>query len=284
MEACGQLTEQKALAYNAGKAQMLIGLTNIYGKTGALWQCGGSGVEQCGSVCSRQPPCTLGGAFSKAVEQHAQLLKTLQNFTYVYFMMGDAHGTALTTHCTPDDIMLFLLIVEEGMVIGCNGWDTAAPFAGQTTGIPASWWVSSLGKPLSPPAIVNGVVSRSFESGVRVRYDLTGKNGTIDGWEAVPSPSPPTPGPPTPTPALPGYCGAPLVDYGIGQHDLEKEVKVTAGPGACCSHCKSVAGCVAWAWHHEQKNACHVHSVGATKSDTKHPGCISGFMNASSMV
>jgi hypothetical protein len=28
-------------------------------------------------------------------------------------MMGDAHGPALTTSCTPDDIIMFLLVVEE---------------------------------------------------------------------------------------------------------------------------------------------------------------------------
>jgi hypothetical protein len=71
-----------------------------------------------------------------------------------------------------------------------------------------------------------------------------------------------------------------LVDVGIGLHDMEKTV-VTAGPGECCDHCKGVTGCVAWAWHHEQSNACHVHSAGAVKSDTKHVGCTSGFMNAS---
>ena len=90
------------------------------------------------------------------------------------------------------------------MIIGCNGWDAAAPDAGHTAtqtaaGIPSSWWVSSLGKPLGPPATANGVVSRSFESGVRVRYDLTGKNETIDGWEALPAPPVPTAARPTNT-------------------------------------------------------------------------------------
>lgn len=275
--ACGELAEKKALAYNAGKAQMLTGLVNLYGKVGALWPVCSDGVEQCGSVCSRRAPCNLGQDFSKAVEQHGELVQTLRNFSYVYFMMGDAHGPTLTTRCTPDDIMMFLLVVEEGMIIGCNGRDAAAPDAAQTAavGIPRSWWVSTLGKPLAPPVEANGVVSRSFESGVRVRYDLVSGNGTIDGWEALP------PAPPSPPPAvLPNHCGVPLVDYGIGEHD-ENKVKVTDGPGECCDHCKSVVGCVAWAWHHEKNNSCHVHSVGATKSDTKHPGCISGFMNTS---
>ena len=283
--ACGELTEAKALAYNDGKAQMLMGLARIYGEKGALWPIGSAGVARNGTVCSRQAPCVLaargrGVDFSAAVAKHAQLVQTLREVPYVYFMQGDAHGTGLATRCTPDDVMLFLLVVEEGMVLGCNGWGAAhrTPEAAGAA-IPPSWWVSRLGNPLGPPALARGVVSRSFDSGVRVRYDLAGGNGTVDGWD-LPTPTP-TPKPPPPAPPLPGRCGAPLVDYGFGQHDIVTEERVAAGPGECCDHCQSVARCVAWAWHHEQGNACHVHSAGATKSDTKHPGCISGFMNAS---
>jgi hypothetical protein len=73
--ACGELREEKALAYNAGKAQMLTGLANLYGKAGALWPVCSDGVEQCGSVCSRHAPCVLSHDFSKAVEHHGQLVQ-----------------------------------------------------------------------------------------------------------------------------------------------------------------------------------------------------------------
>ena len=108
-----------------------------------------------------------------------------------------------------------------------------------------------------------------------MRYDLGHKNGSIDGWEIPPSPAPKPP--PAPSPPLPGYCGKPLVDYGIGDHELHDEV--TAGAAECCALCARTKGCASWAWHSEQNNTCHAHAVGAHKSSTKHYGCVSGFMN-----
>ena len=69
------------------------------------------------------------------------------------------------------------------MVIGCNGRDASTQHATP----PLSWWDNKLGSPLSPPKTVNGIVSRSFTSGVNVWYDLTNKTGGIDGWEPAAS-------------------------------------------------------------------------------------------------
>ena len=52
-DACGEISEATALAYNAGKERMLRELVGLYGTEGALWPVCSAGVEQCGSVCSR---------------------------------------------------------------------------------------------------------------------------------------------------------------------------------------------------------------------------------------
>ena len=276
--ACGEITQDKALAYNAGKAKMLTELVTLYGKKGALWPCARMALSSAAACAAAMLLARSANNLALVAAKHAELVRTLHNTSYIYFMQGDSHGTSLATRCSPDDIIAFLLVLEEGMIIGCNGW-------GATQGlraIPRSWWTSKLGKPLGPPVTVGGVVSRSFASGVRVRYDIHNQNGSIDGWEPVPNPAPPPAPPPAPLPAppcppLPGYCGAHLIDYGIGKDDIGSIV--VTGPGECCDHCKEIETCVAWAWHHEQGNACHVHHKGATKSDSKHFGCVSGFMN-----
>ena len=144
--ACGEITEAAAKAYNAGKERMLAELVQVYGKEGALWPVCSAGVEQCGSVCSRQSPCELGLDGNTHEEKHAQLVNTLKTFSYVYFMQGDSHGPAMTCGCSVDDIIHFLLLVEEGMIIGCNGRGESE----QHDVPPQSWWSSKLGQPLGP--------------------------------------------------------------------------------------------------------------------------------------
>eukprot|EP01048_Picozoa_sp_COSAG05_P003311 COSAG05_NODE_150_length_16171_cov_64.740356_13_plen_365_part_00 len=167
--ACVEITKDTALAYNAGKEQMLRELVQLYGMQGALWPVCSAGVEQCGSVCSRQSPCTLGLGGKTHVEKHAEIVATLRNFSYVYFMMGDTHNEGMTCCCSPADVIHFLLILEEGCILGCNGRESSPKHAVP----PLSWWSNHIGRPLAPPRLsVDGrVVSRSFESGVRVLYD-----------------------------------------------------------------------------------------------------------------
>eukprot|EP01052_Picozoa_sp_SAG31_P006299 SAG31_NODE_288_length_18400_cov_55.018851_2_plen_554_part_00 len=182
-QACGEISAATAAAYNAGKEKMLNQLVQLYGKKGALWPVCSDGVEQCGSVCSRHAPCTLNLGSSTHEEKHAQLVQILQNYSYVYFMQGDSHGTGMVCGCSAADIIHFLLIIEEGMVIGCNGRDDSTKHAVP----PQSWWSSKLGQPVGPPQTVGHRVIRSFASGVRVWYDLVAKSGSIDGWEPLPS-------------------------------------------------------------------------------------------------
>ena len=123
-------------------------------------------------------------------QKHAQIAATLRNYSYIYFMQGDSHNGAETMACacTPEDVVHFLLILEEGAVLGCNGREPSAKHATP----PQSWWDSPLGRPLGPPVTSAGVVSRKFESGAVARYDLRAKKASVVGWEPAAAFSPAT--------------------------------------------------------------------------------------------
>jgi hypothetical protein len=105
--------------------------------------------------------------------------------------LGD--GRVSLQRCSDDVLAQFLLAVEPGAFLLCNGWD--ARFG------------RPLGLPLAPPAQAGGkngtgTWSRAFASGVVARWDSATSKGTVS-WPGVPTPAPtpPTPPPPTPTPA-----------------------------------------------------------------------------------
>lgn len=74
----------------------------------------------------------------------------------------------LCTDCTPEGIGIYLLVVEEGVFLGGNGWDPV--------------FDKPLGQPLGPAkneTDASGAVvglSRSFESGTHVHYNLSCSN------------------------------------------------------------------------------------------------------------
>lgn len=222
---------------------------------------------------------------------------------------------------TPDDVIRFLLVLEAGAILGCNGvgpstkhpvppvdwWDrpvrrtselcvavaslpSMLPFSHRAFRLASSradgrGWplLAQLGAPLGPPQLWGELVVRSFQSGAVVRYDPQTGSGSIQ-WAGEPPPPPPPPSPapppspvPVPVPVLPRRCGVVLVNWGIGQHDLGKTA-VTGSCAECCARCGTLPACVAWAWHAEQARECHLHGLGATKSTTKHIGCVSGFL------
>ena len=60
---------------------------------------------------------------------------------------------------------MFLLAVEKGAILGCNGWD-------KQFGKP-------LGDPLGPAVQKDNKVERHFKSGTMVTWDLSSKKGNI---------------------------------------------------------------------------------------------------------
>jgi hypothetical protein len=216
------------------------------------------------------------------------VVETLKASVYLYFMLGDSgdNSTRIAKKCGDDVIATFLLVLEEGSILGCNGWDDRFGYA--------------LGDPLGPPQLVavegtvegaveGAVVERKFKSGTVARFDPATKKYTVD-WAGhtppptpapPPTPLPPPPPPPTPPPPMPAYCSKVMEDTGIGADDIH--VQMTTAFADCCVLCHGRKGCVAWSWHHEtvhqKKNQCHLHGASAHVSPDVHKGCTSGFVN-----
>ena len=144
-----------------------------------------------------------------------------------------------------------------------------------------------LGAPDGPakevPSVGSGVWRRGFASGAFVIWDNNNKNGTYSFPGEPPPPpehhhkpyyppSPPRP-PPGPPPAVPPTCGVVAANTAVGQRDLGGARK-TASAAACCALCREKEGCAAWAWHTEDGNSCHLHSVGAYFHSKE--GCYAG--------
>jgi hypothetical protein len=267
-DACGEISDSKAKAYNSGKKTMLSGLQDIYGATGSLYY---SNIPRHSPSLDSKDPVGL----------HAAVVETLKKSVYLYFMLGDSNdnSTAVTKKCTDATIASFLMVVEKGAVLGCNGWD-------ERFGYP-------LGDPLTPPQLVTRVaadgssdlgadrtVERKFKSGTVVRFDPSTKKYTID-WAGHPPPPTPAPPLPTPSPSLPAYCGKVMTNTGIA-NDIH--VQTTTAFAECCTLCHERKGCVAWSWHHEKNNLCHLHGADARVSPDVHRGCTSGFVNGTQPV
>ena len=96
------------------------------------------------------------------------------NFAHWHNQTADPDDT--DTDCSPNHLALFLLMLEEGMMMGANGWSED--------------YDKPLGKPLGPAQNVTGPAGnttglvRSFASGTKVSFDLgTGVDHIV--WAAA---------------------------------------------------------------------------------------------------
>ena len=177
-DACGEVTAASAAAWNAGKDAVLDGLLRIYGEGGAL------GCTSSGRAMAAPWPVSfagrsvLGRAFSDPAGAHAQMVSALGNHTYVYAMMGDTGTTSMACGCRPVDVVVWLLVLERGAILGCNGRSASTKHPVP----PVEWWDSKLGDPAAPPQLEpDGLWTRTFASGTVVRYSTATRNGTIEG-------------------------------------------------------------------------------------------------------
>ena len=92
----------------------------------------------------------------------------LSTYHYCYVQTGDLiNGDCISTKssCTDNEIAMFLLTVEKGAILGCNGWDEQ--------------FSKPLGDPTGPAVQTGNEVQRKFKSGTRVTWDLSSKTGKI---------------------------------------------------------------------------------------------------------
>eukprot|EP00038_Savillea_parva_P016780 m.18063 g.18063 ORF g.18063 m.18063 type:complete len:491 (-) comp3561_c0_seq1:59-1531(-) len=269
---CGNVTAEQGQAWNAGKLDMLKQVTQLVGD-GPYFANGGQ-FEGFGSNFfghwSTAPYLKRGDPRDGIADVTGLLI----NHTYVYCSStGDQHWTtdpndpaSLQGQCVGDCLARFLLLVEEGVFLGTNGWD-------ETYELP-------LGNPLGPAVYTDGspaTLHRNFSSGTYVvfTYDASGKDGTgVVYWEG----KPPAPPPPPPPPAM-IQCGAyrssMMNDTTFAYNDVTAAVNMPSYM-PCCEACGQHATCVAWAWHADQQGACHLHG---NKSQQKaHPNTVAGVL------
>jgi len=174
---CCTLTEAKAEAYNAGKAQVLLQVAALLGPRGLL--CAGGNTSTITSLVIH-PTHTA----TKPHNLAKNIRKALETVAYVHVVhdlpTGDQKADArppsdITSICTTNLVASFLLGVEPGAFLGCNGWDAA------NMGRP-------LGLPLGPMQGCGGgwdsggggqLLCRNFSSGTSVTWNVSSESGII---------------------------------------------------------------------------------------------------------
>ena len=210
---------------------------NLVGRW-AVWRSGG---------CDYGKPGGCGGLSQKEVFGTMARVKMYREecgFKYIFIGCGDHSNNAhwhnstadpddVDTDCSPNHIALFMLMVEEGMMIGANGWSED--------------YDKPLGNPLGPATNVTGptgsttALTRSFASGTKVTFDLETGMGHI-AWapSALKSDdsTPPPPPAPTPTVGKPDTADKPIMgfrtwncwQFDVSQARMEAVVEAMSAP------------------------------------------------------
>lgn len=151
---CGGIAEDQAMAFNVGKKAVLNDTAAFLGPDAVFFSATDDLVKH-----SRNPS-----------EMIASVNKQLATTRYAWVygardQQPDHDPTNTTSQCPPRMVALFLLAVEEGAFLGCQGWseDFARP----------------LGKPLSAAITMGATMTRHFESGTWVEWDLEENDGMV---------------------------------------------------------------------------------------------------------
>lgn len=148
---------------------------NLVGRW-AVWRAGG---------CDAGKPGGCGPLSTKEVYQtmaRVKMYREVCGFQYIFIGCGDHSNDAhwhnstadpddVSSDCSPNHLALFLLMVEEGMMMGANGWSDD--------------YDRPLGAPLGPATNITGPtgnttgLERRFTSGTKVMFDLTTGEGTV---------------------------------------------------------------------------------------------------------
>ena len=150
---CGIISEQTAKNYNMGRPKILDMLYEAFGPSGVVFF----------------NTTAMMHMNTKSPLKFAQDIQTsLNTYKYAHIQtkdLIDGDCTSVKSSCTTDDIAMFLLGVEKGAFLGCNGWDDQ--------------FDKPLGNPLGPAVQKNNQMERHFKSGTYVTWDLTKNTGTI---------------------------------------------------------------------------------------------------------
>ena len=109
---CGIISNKTALDYNSGKPKVLDALHEMFGPTGVVF----FNTTKIMKLDITTPPLT----FAKNVQT------ALSTYRYCYVQTRDLINgdcTSTKSSCSVNQIAMFLLAVDQGAFLGCNGWD-----------------------------------------------------------------------------------------------------------------------------------------------------------------
>jgi hypothetical protein len=274
---CCEMNESTAQLYNAGKNKTMEAAYEFLGPKAVFFKI--SNVMTHGGNTPEQMNATIAGRATAGLDHRGP---------YVHISRGDQRTSHdphdVASACSGDDIALFMLAVQPGAFLGCDGWDPA--------------FGKPLGTPTGPMArnSTDGTYSRSFASGTTVSWDprLEGPKGRIHWAGDPPGPSPPPPPPlppppPPPPPPLPptktcphpaSDCSWPHANVGSKRVDSWSE---------CCDVCSSRSACAKWVFHSGEASAaepsglCALHGSSAIGPHRLGPGSgkVCGTSNSS---
>ena len=154
---CGIISEETAKSYNTGKQKVLDFLYDHFGKSAVVF----FNSTHMGHLKSGK-----GGSSPTSLAKEIQ--DALKNYTYIHIQTKDLINgdcTSVQSSCSTDDIATFLLALEKGAFLGCNGWDDQ--------------FDKPLGEPMGPAEKTGNKLERHFKSGTYVTWDLTSNKGII---------------------------------------------------------------------------------------------------------
>ena len=153
---CGIISHDTATRYNSGKPKVLEALHETFGSSGVVF----FNTTKMMGMKLRDIKSPLN--FAKSIKAN------LATYQYCWIQTrdlidGDCKSTK--SSCTVDEIAMFLLGVEKGAILGCNGWDEQ--------------FSKPLGDPTGPAVMNGNKVERRFKSGTYVTWDLSSKTGKV---------------------------------------------------------------------------------------------------------
>ena len=150
---CGIISQESASNYNTGKQKVLDILHETFGPTGVVF----FNTTYMGHMKSNNPSSLVN-----------EIQKALKNYTYAHIQTRDLINgdcTSTKSSCSTEEIVKFLLAVEKGAFLGCNGWDDQ--------------FDKPLGDPLGPAVKNKDMWERHFKSGTYVTWDTTKNTGKV---------------------------------------------------------------------------------------------------------
>ncbi len=138
---CGIISNETAQKYNDGKRMVLDALHEMFGPTSFVF----FNTTKITRMKLENIKSPL--EFAKDVQT------ALSVYRYCYVTTGDLINgdcTSVKSSCSANEIAMFLLAVEPGAILGCNGWDDQ--------------FGKSLGTPNGPAVQNNNRVERHFKS------------------------------------------------------------------------------------------------------------------------